>query len=155
VQLLGGGQLREHLLGLRVGRLLGADDYITKPFKQMELLARIKTQMRKQTPVGEEAILVCGALRFDAYARQLLYGNKEINLTATESLILGHLMRNTGHIVTHSSLGDEVWGEYYPGAADSLKVHIRRLREKIEADPSHPQLILTKPGIGYFMAKPD
>ena len=133
----------------------GADDYIVKPFKQMELLARVKTQMRKQTPVGEETILVCGALRFDAYARQLMNGNKEINLTATESLILGHLMRNTGHIVTHSSLGDEVWGEYYPGAADSLKVHIRRLREKIEADPSHPQLILTKPGIGYFMAKPD
>ena len=133
----------------------GADDYIVKPFKQMELLARVKTQMRKQTLVGEETIIVCGELRFDHYTRQLLYDNKEINLTATESLILSHLMRNAGHIVTHSSLGEEVWGEYYPGATDSLKVHIRRLREKIETDPSHPQLILTKPGIGYFMAKPD
>ena len=62
-------------------------------------------------------------------------------------------MKNIGHVVTHSSLAEAVWGDDYPGAADSLKVHIRRLREKVEADPSHPQFILTKIGIGYFLAK--
>jgi two-component system KDP operon response regulator KdpE len=64
-------------------------------------------------------------------------------------------MRNAGHVVTHSSLAEAVWGNDYPGAADSLKVHIRRLREKIEPDPSHPQLILTRTGVGYFLAKPE
>ncbi|MFQ5814184.1 MAG: winged helix-turn-helix domain-containing protein [Anaerolineae bacterium] len=84
--------------------------------------------------------LVCGPLSFHPSTRQLLYGEKEIRLTATEGHILHHLMRNAGRVVTHFSLAEEVWGEDYPGASDSLKVHIRRLREKIEADPSHPQL---------------
>ena len=64
-------------------------------------------------------------------------------------------MKNTGHVVTHSSLAEAVWGDDYPGAADSLKVHIRRLREKIETDPSHPQFILTKTGVGYSLTQPE
>jgi len=132
----------------------GADDYVVKPFRQLELLARVKNVMRRQGSLAEKPPLVCGQLHFDPSAGQLLYGEKEISLTATEGEILYHLIAKAGHVVTHSSLATAVWGEDYPGAANSLKVHIRRLREKLEEDPSHPQLILTKTGRGYFLAKP-
>ena len=132
----------------------GADDYIIKPFRQLEFLARVKALIRRQHP-SEEETLACGPLRLDTTTGQLHLDGKEIALTVTENHILSHLMKNVGHVVTHSSLAEAVWGDDYPGAADSLKVHIRRLREKVEADPSHPQLILTKIGIGYFLAKPE
>ena len=131
----------------------GADDYIVKPFRQLELLARVRALIRRQTP-AEEEMLVVGPLRLEATTGQFLHNNKEIALTITESRLLSQLMRNAGHVVTHSSLAEAVWGNDYPGAADSIKVHIRRLREKIEADPSHPQLVLTKAGVGYFLARP-
>lgn len=130
----------------------GADDYIIKPFRQLEFLARVKALIRRQAPSEEES-LVYGPLHLDTTARQLYYGRKEINLTVTENHILSHLMTNAGRVVTHSSLAEAVWGDDYPGSADSLKVHIRRLREKIEEDPSHPTLILTRTGVGYFLAK--
>ena len=130
----------------------GADDYILKPFRQLELLARVKALIRRQTPYEEET-LTSGQLRLDVTSGQLRSDGKEIALTITESRILAHLMRNAGHVVTHSSLAEAIWGNDYPGAADSLKVHIRRLREKIEAIPSQPKLILTKAGVGYFLAK--
>ncbi len=132
----------------------GADDYITKPFRQLEFLARVKALIRRQSPSEEES-LVCGPLRLDATTGQLHYDGKEIALTITESHILNYLMKNAGHVATHSSLAEAVWGDDYPGSADSIKVHIRRLREKIEADPSHPQFILTRTGIGYLLAKPE
>ena len=132
----------------------GADDYILKPFRQLELLARVKALIRRQTPSEEES-LSSGQLRLEATGGQLFIDSKEIALTITESRILAHLMRNAGHVVTHSSLAEAVWGNDYPGAADSLKVHIRRLREKIEVSPSQPKLILTKAGVGYFLARPE
>jgi two-component system KDP operon response regulator KdpE len=132
----------------------GADDYIVKPFRQLELLARVRALIRRRTPAEEETLVV-GPLRLEAATGQLFHNSKEIALTITESRLLSHLMRNAGHVVTHSSLAEVVWGNDYPGATDSLKVHIRRLREKIEADPSHPQLILTKSGVGYFLARPE
>jgi two-component system KDP operon response regulator KdpE len=131
----------------------GADDYVTKPFRQLEFLARVKALIRRRSP-SEEETLICGPLRLDTTTGQLHYDGKEIALTITESNILNHLMKNAGHVVTHSSLAEAVWGDDYPGVTDSLKVHIRRLREKIEVDPSHPQLILTKTGVGYFLVKP-
>ena len=131
----------------------GADDYVAKPFSQLELLARVRAQIRGQLRSGEEQPLVYGTLRFDPSTRQLHNGVKDISLTRTEAHILHHLMKNGGHVVTYSSLAEEVWGTDYPGAADSLKVHIRRLREKIEDDPSHPQFILTRSGVGYLLAK--
>jgi len=133
----------------------GADDYITKPFRQLEFLARVKALIRRRSPDEEEEPLVYGPLRLDVTSGQLYYDRKEITLTVTESHILNHLMKNAGRVVTHSSLAEAVWGDDYPGATDSLKVHIRRLREKIEADPSHPQLILIRIGVGYFLAKPE
>ncbi len=132
----------------------GADDYVTKPFRQMEFLARVKALIRRQSPTEEE-YLVSGRLRLDASTGQLRYDEKEIALTITENRLLSHLMRNARHVVTHSSLAEAIWGNDYPGAADSIKVHVRRLREKIEADPSHPKLILTKTGVGYLLAKPE
>ncbi len=63
-------------------------------------------------------------------------------------------MRMGGRVATYSNLAEDIWGDDYPGSVDSLRVHIRRLREKLEADPSHPQLVLTKPGMGYFLARP-
>lgn len=131
----------------------GADDYVTKPFKQLELLARIKALLRRQSPRDEEQPIVCGPLTFNPTTYQLQNGGKEINLTRTEGLIIQHLMRNVGHVVTHTSLAEAVWGTDYPDAAQSLKVYIRRLREKLEVDPSQPQMILTKAGIGYSLAK--
>ena len=132
----------------------GADDYMVKPFRQMELLSRIKLVTRRRGSLVEEAPLVCGQLRFDPGMWQLFYGENEISLTPTEGSILSHLMRNVGRVVTHSSLAEALWGMDYPDAADNLRVHIRRLRTKLEADPSHPQIILTKSGIGYLLAPP-
>jgi len=133
----------------------GADDYVVKPFRQLELLSRIKLVTRRRGSLVEETPLVCGQLHFDPSTWQLFYGEKEISLTRTEGSIFHHLIKNAGRVVTHSGLAEAVWGVDYPDAADSLKVHIRRLRTKLEADPSHPQIILTKPGTGYLMAKPD
>lgn len=133
----------------------GADDYIVKPCGQLELLARIKARIRDKSHIFEETPISYGPLHFDPLARQLLNRKREIKLTAIEAHIIDLLMRNAGRVVTYSSLAEKVWGEDYNGSVDSLRVHIRRLREKIEADPSHPQFILTKPGIGYFLSKPD
>jgi len=133
----------------------GADDYVVKPFRQLELLSRIKLVTRRRGSLAEKTPLVCGQLQLDPSTWQLFYGEKEINLTPTEGSILHHLMKNAGRVVTHFGLAEAVWGVDYPDAADSLRVHIRRLRTKLEADPSHPQIILTKPGTGYFMVKPD
>jgi len=133
----------------------GADDFISKPCGQLELLARIKARLRDKSPVTGEVPLSYGRLRFDPVARKLASPTKTIQLTAIEAHIVRLLFRNAGRVVTHSTLAEEVWGEDHPDAVESLRVHIRRLREKIEADPSYPQLILTKPGIGYQLAKPD
>ncbi len=132
----------------------GADDYMVKPFRQLELLSRIRALTRRASPLAKETPLVCGQLHFDPTTRQLFYGSREIGLTRTEASILHHLMRNAGQVVTYSGLAEAVWGEDYPDTVGSLRVYIRRLREKLEAEPSQPQIILTKTGIGYLLAKP-
>lgn len=129
----------------------GADDYMTKPFRQLELMSRIRALTRRASSLTTEGQLVYGQFRFDTTAGQLTCGDKEINLTRTESTILKHLMMNVGKVVTYSSLAEEVWGQDYPDSADSLRVYIRRLREKVEDDPGNPQIILNKPGIGYML----
>ncbi len=133
----------------------GADEYIVKPFRQLELLARVKALMRRESAMEEDSSIVCGPLHFDPSTRIVYHGERQISLTYTESVILLQLMRNAGNVVTHVNLAEKLWGDDYPDAAASLKVHIRRLREKIEPAPSHPGLILTKAGIGYLLAKPN
>lgn len=132
----------------------GADDYMIKPFRQLELLSRIKALTRRRSNADNELPIAVGHLNFNPSTGQLMFKEKEISLTPTEGRILNHLMRNAGQVVTHSSLADAVWGEDYPGAVDSLKVYIRRLREKLEVQPQEPQLIMTKAGVGYLMVKP-
>jgi len=133
----------------------GADDYMVKPFRQLELLSRIKALTRRINPSSGETPLVCGKLSFDPSTRQLFDGQREVELTRTEGYILHHLMKNVGRAVTYSALAEAIWGEDYPDATNALKVYILRLRQKLEANPSQPKLILTKAGIGYLLANPD
>ena len=129
----------------------GADEYIIKPFRQLELLARIKSLMRRQDLVDQDMPTVCGPFRFDHSMRKVLYGGREINLTTTESLILYELAKNSGQVVSYNNLAAATWADFYPGAVDALRVYIHHLREKIENDPSQPEVIITKTGIGYLM----
>jgi two-component system KDP operon response regulator KdpE len=133
---------------------LGADDYVVKPFRQLELMARLKAQVRRKVATDEEGPIVSGSLRLDPSTYQLTYGSRDISLTLVEGRIMCHLMENAGHVVTHSQLAEEVWGEDHSGTVDTLRVYIRHLREKLEDDPGNPKLILTKVGIGYMLAKP-
>ena len=133
----------------------GADDYIVKPCSQLELLARVKARLRDRTRFDQQSVRSFGALRFNPSTRQLQIRDREVQLTAIEAHIVRCLLRNAGHVVNYSSLAEEVWGEDYPGSVDSLKVHIRRLRGKIEANPSNPQIIINKAGIGYLLTKPE
>jgi PAS domain S-box-containing protein len=133
---------------------LGADDYIAKPFRKKELLARLKAQLRKQHFYDDDTPIVCGALCFDPATCQAKYGGKDTSLTIIEGQILHTLMKHPGQVVTHSHLAEAVWGEDYDGATVSLRSHIRRLRRKLEPDPSNPRLIITKASIGYSLAKP-
>jgi len=137
------------------GLELGADDYVVKPFKQLELLARIKAMLRRGSADEEESPLAYGALRFDPVTRQAIFQQKEVSLTPTEGRILQHLLKHPGRLVSHTSLAEAIWGIDYPGAADNMKVCIWRLREKLEEDSSHPSLIITKAGTGYYLAKID
>jgi two-component system KDP operon response regulator KdpE len=134
------------------GLEMGADDYMTKPFKSMELLARVQALTRRAKGHAQDILRVDG-LVFNPVSFQLFLNNSEVNITKTEGLILGHIMRNAGVVVSHTSLAEAIWGDDYPEAEDSIKVHIRRLRQKIEEDPSKPSRIQTRVGIGYFMPK--
>ena len=132
---------------------LGANDYITKPFRRKELLARLRVQLRGGDTAGGEMSIISGQLCLVPKTCQLIFGRRIIGLTVIECLILQKLMRKTGHIVTHSDLAEAIWGEDSPGAIVSLRTYIHRLRQKIESDPNNPKLILTKAGIGYTLVK--
>ena len=136
------------------GLAWGADDYMVKPFRQLELLARVKTLIKRQKLPEEDLSISSGPLRFGDSLHDVYLGDRLINLTATEGRILYQLMKNAGRVVTYSGLAETVWGEDYPGASDSLKVYIRRLRSKLEKDPGRPKVILNRAGVGYMLANP-
>ena len=139
----------DKILGLEYG----ADDYITKPFKILEVKARIKAIMRR-TARKEEApqstILVKGNMKIDCESRRVFIGEREINLTAKEFDALELLATNPNKVYSRENLLNIVWGADYPGGARTVDVHIRRLREKIEINPSEPQYVHTKWGVGYY-----
>lgn len=133
---------------------LGANDYVCKPFRQMELLARIKRLILEQLEVDNNTPVVFGAFTHDYARRNLFYKGRKITLRGIENIILQKLIKESPYVVTYSSLAKAVWGDDYDGAIDSLKVHTRHLREKIENRPSNPQIILTRIGVGYYLIKP-
>jgi two-component system KDP operon response regulator KdpE len=133
----------------------GANEYIIKPFRQLELLARIKSILRMFSASVSIEFLYFGNFKFDVYAHKLIVACKEIPLTNIESNILYKLLINKNQTVTLDSLAEAIWGDNYPGANESIRVHICNLREKIEADPSRPRFINTKQGVGYTFIQSD
>ena len=127
---------------------LNADEYIIKPFRQMELFARIKLVMKRHNLMAK-AVMSYGPFLIDFSSNIIKIGTKAVKLTIIESTILYNLLANRGEFITSSGLAEKVWGESYPGYQDALRVHIRHLREKIEPNPTKPRYIITKAGIGY------
>ena len=131
---------------------LGADDYLTKPFGVEELLARIRVALRHASaPAGAapEPIFESGALRVDLPNRRVWRAGQEVHLTPTEYKLLVTMVRHAGKVLTHRMLLKEVWGPNYVNQAHYVRVYLAQLRQKIEADPARPRLLLTEPGVGY------
>lgn len=150
IMLTAKGDDMDKILGLEYG----ADDYITKPFNILEVKARIKAIFRR-SKVKEEKddksnLIVYDDLRLDCDSKRVHIGNKEINLTAKEFDLLEHLAVNPDKVYSRENLLNIVWGYDYPGDVRTVDVHVRRLREKIEENPSEPKYIHTKWGVGYF-----
>ena len=127
----------------------GADDYVTKPFSTAELLARLRVALRHAQPLPENAVFRTGELEVDLAGRRVLVRGKEVKLTPTEYAFLRLLVRNAGRVVTQRQILAEVWGPNAVGQTHYLRVYAAHLREKLETDPTRPELILTEPGVGY------
>lgn len=127
----------------------GASDYVTKPFRTGELLARIRSAMRWSTMEGGSSVITCGELQVDLAARSLKKEGRPVKLTATEFNLLAVLARNEGRVLTHRFLLKEVWGVGYQEETQYLRVFVRALRKKIEVDPERPTHITTESGVGY------
>jgi two-component system KDP operon response regulator KdpE len=144
--------------GDEVGKIqaldLGADDYVTKPFGMDELLARMRAALRHQLQVhGERPIFKAGDLSVDLVRRVVKVRDNEVKLSPKEYDLLRLLVQHAGKVLTHKFLMGELWDELVD--AQYLRVYVRQLRQKIEADPERPQHILTETGIGYRLRAPD
>ena len=150
IMLTAKGEDMDKILGLEYG----ADDYVTKPFNILEVKARIKAIMRRtagsQPKKEDSKVIEAGDLRLDCESRRLFILNKEVNLTAKEFDVLELLVKNPNKVYSRENLLNLVWGYEYPGDVRTVDVHIRRLREKIEINPSDPQYVHTKWGVGYY-----
>lgn len=138
-----------------MGLEYGADDYVTKPFNILEVKARMKAIMRRNSKMeapepGKASRIVAGALVLDSDSRSVTVNGKEVNLTTKEFDLLELLLMNTGKVYSRELLLNIVWGYEYPGDVRTVDVHVRRLREKIEPVPSEPIYVQTKWGKGYF-----
>ena len=146
-------ETEDKVLGLNVS----ADDYITKPFVPVEVLARVRSQLRRYAKLGsrpEEAgeNITVGGISLDDRTKSVVVEGENVALTPTEYAILRLLMKNPGKVYSRESLLDLVWGYDYQGDTRTVDVHIRRLREKLELDPAQPRYIVTKWGVGYYFA---
>ena len=150
IMLTAKGEDMDKILGLEYG----ADDYITKPFNILEVKARIKAIMRRAgknaTQETKAKVVEVGELRLDCESRRVFIGTREINLTAKEFDVLELLVFNPNKVYSRENLLNIVWGYEYPGDVRTVDVHIRRLREKIESNPSEPKYVHTKWGVGYY-----
>ena len=144
--------VRDDELGKVQGLELGADDYVTKPFSHLELLARVRAVLRRaqSLPVAHEEPFVSGDIQVDFARREVSVRDRRIALTGTEYRLLYHLVRNAGQVMTHEALLARVWGREYTDELSYLKSYISRLRNKLEQDPHHPDYILTEYGVGYW-----
>ncbi len=127
----------------------GANDYLTKPFRTGELLARIRASIRQNQGTAGNSVLVFGSLEVDLANHFARKNNEIIKLTSTEFSLLAILSRNEGRVLTHQYILKEVWGIGYIEQTQYLRVFVAQLRKKIEDDPAHPQLLITESGIGY------
>ena len=137
------------------GLELGADDYITKPFGHLQLLARIQAVLRRATatPSANEEVIEIGKLRIDPNTREVFVTDKSISLTPTEYSILYHLARNVGRVLTHQVLLSKVWGSEAVDDRHLLTVHMNHLRQKLGDTGQEPGIILTERGIGYRLIR--
>lgn len=153
IMLTAKGDDMDKILGLEYG----ADDYVTKPFNILEVKARIKAVIRRSKNRREEPVksntVTSGDMLIEMDSRRVFIAGKEVNLTAKEFDLLELLISNPNKVFNRENLLDLVWGTDYPGDVRTVDVHVRRLREKIEANPSDPKYIHTKWGVGYFFQK--
>ncbi|HJB90044.1 MAG TPA: response regulator transcription factor [Candidatus Eisenbergiella merdigallinarum] len=137
-----------------MGLEYGADDYITKPFNILEVKARIRAIMRRTSARAETdrqpGLIESGDMRMDCDSRRVTISGREVNLTTKEFDLLELLIKNPNKVYSRENLLKIVWGADYPGDVRTVDVHIRRLREKIESNPSEPRYVHTKWGVGYF-----
>ena len=150
IMLTAKGDDMDKILGLEYG----ADDYITKPFNILEVKARIKAIMRRTSPAKvvkeQTSVIEKGDIKLDCDSRRLFINDEEINLTAREFELLEILVKNENKVYSRESLLNLVWGKDYPGDVRTVDVHVRRLREKIETNPSEAKYVQTKWGVGYY-----
>jgi two-component system, OmpR family, KDP operon response regulator KdpE len=134
----------------------GADDYVTKPFGHLELLARVRAVLRRAQalPSAHEQPFISGDIQVDFAQRKVTVCGQPVSLTGIEYRLLYHLVRNAGQVMTHEALLARVWGPEYRDELSYLKSYISRLRSKLERDPRQPEYILTEYGVGYWFCPP-
>jgi two-component system KDP operon response regulator KdpE len=131
----------------------GADDYVIKPFHQLELIARIQALLRRHHVLEKDQTITRGTWRLDRAKRKLVTENGVVSLSNTETLILGALMMEVDRVLSLQALADIIWGCSIEDSDDAIRVYIRRLRKKLESDPKHPKYVITVPGQGYSLKK--
>ena len=139
------------------GLSFGADDYVTKPFNPLELMARVKSQIRRYVRLGsiesKEGVIITGGLALDTVAKELTLDGEPVRLTAREYGIVEYLMRNLGHVLSTQQIYEAVWNEPSYSSEKTVTVHIRRIREKIEINPKEPKYLKVVWGIGDKIEK--
>ena len=147
--------VRDEDIDVARGLEMGADDYITKPFSHIELVARMQAVLRRTQglPAAEEKPFISGNLAVDFANNEVKLNGERVKLTSTESKLLYHLVRNEGRLLAHENLLRKVWGETYSDARDLLRVHIQHLRQKLGDSAEFPKIIVTEHGMGYKFVK--